>query len=73
MPPSRLTKSAGAACTDIDRPVAAAEPVMCSTSRFCTVSCIQVPVLETRFATDHQRIPRCRSDRHGAREAGAAR
>ncbi|GAA3100607.1 hypothetical protein GCM10017687_09620 [Streptomyces echinatus] len=70
-PPSRLTNSAGAAWTDIDRPVAAAEPVMCSTSRFCTVSCIQVPALETRLAADHQRMLRWRRDRHGEREAGA--
>ncbi|GHF53463.1 hypothetical protein GCM10018783_22900 [Streptomyces griseosporeus] len=61
--------SAGAACTDIDRPVAAADPVICRTSRFCTVSCIHVPALETKFASDHQRMPRWRRDRHGEREA----
>ncbi len=57
-PPSRLMKSAGAACTETDRPVAAAEPVIWSTSRFCTVSCIQVPAFDTKFATDHQRMLR---------------
>src|SRR3954467_8210085 len=60
--------SAGAAWTDIDRPVAAADPVICRTSRFCTVSCIQVPALDRKFAADHQRMLRCRSDRHGERE-----
>ncbi|GHD25037.1 hypothetical protein GCM10010335_09810 [Streptomyces galbus] len=70
MPPSRLTNSAGAACTDIDRPVAAAEPVICRTSRFCTVSCIQVPAFDTKFATDHQRMLRWRRERHGERDAG---
>ncbi|GHJ32859.1 hypothetical protein TPA0910_72920 [Streptomyces hygroscopicus subsp. sporocinereus] len=45
----------------------AAEPVMCSTSRFCTVSCIQVPTLDTRFAADHHRMARWRRLRHGVR------
>ncbi|GDY51113.1 hypothetical protein SVIO_017360 [Streptomyces violaceusniger] len=45
----------------------AAEPVMCSTSRFCTVNCIQVPTLDTRFAADHQRMARWRRLRHGVR------
>ncbi|GAA2585132.1 hypothetical protein GCM10010424_34630 [Streptomyces lienomycini] len=56
----------------MDRPVAAADPVICSTSRFCTVSCIHVPAFDTKFATDHQRMLRCRRDRHGERSAGAA-
>ncbi|GAA2293714.1 hypothetical protein GCM10010234_38950 [Streptomyces hawaiiensis] len=56
----------------MDRPVAAADPVICRTSRFCTVSCIQVPAFDTKFATDHQRMLRYRSDRQGEREAGRA-
>ncbi|GGW97411.1 hypothetical protein GCM10010297_18450 [Streptomyces malachitofuscus] len=63
---------AGAACTDMDRPVAAADPVICRTSRFCTVSCIQVPALDTKFATDHQRMLRCRRERQGERDSGWA-
>src|SRR5690606_29021107 len=51
--------------SDLDRPVAAADPVISSTSRFCTVSCIQVPAFDTRLATDHQRMLRWRRDRHG--------
>ncbi len=69
-PPNTLISRAGAACTDMDRPVAAAEPVICSTSRFCTVSCIQVPALDTKFATDHQRMLRYRRERHGEVDAG---
>ncbi|GGR55147.1 hypothetical protein GCM10010251_85230 [Streptomyces aurantiogriseus] len=53
----------------MDRPVAAAEPVISRTSRFWTVSCIQVPAFETKFATDHQRMLRCLKDRHGERDA----
>ncbi|GGU39720.1 hypothetical protein GCM10010274_29200 [Streptomyces lavendofoliae] len=45
--------------------MAAAEPVIWRTSRFCTVSCIHVPALDTRFATDHQRMPRYRRERQG--------
>ncbi|GAA2447738.1 hypothetical protein GCM10010421_44550 [Streptomyces glaucus] len=63
--------SAGAACTDSDSPVAAADPVICRTSRFCTVSCIHVPAFDTKFAKDHQRMLRCRRDRQGEREAAA--
>ncbi|GGM15381.1 hypothetical protein GCM10010129_69480 [Streptomyces fumigatiscleroticus] len=60
---------AGAAWTDMDSPVAAADPVIWSTSRFCTVSCIHVPAFDTKFATDHQRMLRCLRDRHGEVEA----
>ncbi|GAA2262794.1 hypothetical protein GCM10010415_27570 [Streptomyces atrovirens] len=63
---------AGAACTDMDRPVAAADPVIWRTSRFCTVSCIHVPALDTKFATDHQRMLRCRRERQGERDSGWA-
>ncbi|GGX28643.1 hypothetical protein GCM10010383_69010 [Streptomyces lomondensis] len=56
----------------MDRPVAAADPVIWRTSRFCTVSCIHVPALETKFATDHQRMLRYLSDRQGECEAGWA-
>ncbi|GAB2746736.1 hypothetical protein GCM10027072_48900 [Streptomyces bullii] len=52
----------------MDSPVAAADPVICRTSRFCTVSCIHVPALDTKFATDHQRMLRYLSDRQGERE-----
>ncbi|GAA2632494.1 hypothetical protein GCM10010307_25880 [Streptomyces vastus] len=47
----------------------AADPVICRTSRFCTVSCIQVPAFDTRFATDHQRMLRYFRDRHGERDS----
>ncbi|GAA2572100.1 hypothetical protein GCM10010398_72640 [Streptomyces fimbriatus] len=63
---------AGAAWTDMDRPVAAADPVIWRTSRFWTVSCIHVPALDTKFATDHQRMLRCRRDRQGERGAASA-
>ncbi|GGQ55407.1 hypothetical protein GCM10010216_15630 [Streptomyces flaveolus] len=53
----------------MDRPVAAADPVICRTSRFCTVSCIHVPAFDTKFATDHQRMLRYRRERHGERDA----
>ncbi|GAA1579627.1 hypothetical protein GCM10009731_37060 [Streptomyces globosus] len=49
----------------------AAEPVIWSTSRFCTVSCVQVPALETKLAAAHQRIPRWRRARHGERSPAA--
>ncbi|GHE23872.1 hypothetical protein GCM10017779_69400 [Streptomyces capillispiralis] len=52
--------------------MAAADPVICNTSRFCTVSCIHVPALDTKFATDHQRMLRCLRDRQGARETDGA-
>ncbi|GAA2517332.1 hypothetical protein GCM10010423_06290 [Streptomyces levis] len=56
----------------MDSPVAAADPVICSTSRFCTVSCIHVPAFDTKLATDHQRMLRYLSARQGEREAGWA-
>ncbi|GAA2766921.1 hypothetical protein GCM10010103_59620 [Streptomyces paradoxus] len=36
------------------------------------MSCIHVPAFDTKFATDHQRMLRYRSDRQGEREAGRA-
>lgn len=54
----------------MDRPVAAADPVICRTSRFCTVSCIHVPALDTKFATDHQRMLRYLRARHGEVDTG---
>ncbi len=63
-PPTRPISRPGAACTDSERPVAAADPVICRTSRFCTVSCIHVPALETKLAKDHQRMLRYFSERH---------
>ncbi|GGX20641.1 hypothetical protein GCM10010353_39670 [Streptomyces chryseus] len=45
--------------------MAAADPVIWSTSRFWTVSCIQVPAFDTKLATDHQRMLRYLSERHG--------
>ncbi|GAA3506314.1 hypothetical protein GCM10019016_134290 [Streptomyces prasinosporus] len=63
---------AGAAWTDMDRPVAAADPVIWRTSRFWTVSCIHVPALDTKFARDHQRMLRCLRDRQGERDAASA-
>ncbi|GGY41589.1 hypothetical protein GCM10010384_55700 [Streptomyces djakartensis] len=56
----------------MDSPVAAADPVICRTSRFCTVSCIHVPAFDTKFAADHQRMLRYLSDRQGEREVGWA-
>ncbi|BCL18245.1 hypothetical protein GCM10017668_00880 [Streptomyces tuirus] len=56
----------------MDSPVAAADPVISRTSRFCTVSCIHVPAFDTKFATDHQRMLRYLSDRQGEREAALA-
>ncbi|GAA3785847.1 hypothetical protein GCM10023083_22400 [Streptomyces phyllanthi] len=53
----------------MDSPVAAADPVIWRTSRFCTVSCIHVPAFDTKFATDHQRMLRYLRDRHGERGA----
>ncbi|MFI2433266.1 hypothetical protein [Streptomyces sp. NPDC018693] len=35
------------------------------------MSCIHVPAFDTKFATDHQRMLRYRSDRHGECEAAA--
>ncbi len=55
-PPTRPSSRPGPAWTARDTPVMAAEPVTWRTSRFWTVSCIQVPALDTRFATDHQRM-----------------
>jgi hypothetical protein len=43
--------------------------VIWRTSRFWTVSCIHVPALDTRFATDHQRMLRYLRERHGERSA----
>ncbi|GGS98393.1 hypothetical protein GCM10010254_17990 [Streptomyces chromofuscus] len=48
--------------------MAAADPVIWSTSRFCTVSCIHVPALDTKFASDHQRMLRYFRERQGERE-----
>ncbi|GHB58754.1 hypothetical protein GCM10010377_57230 [Streptomyces viridiviolaceus] len=67
-----LMSSAGAACTDMDRPVAAADPVIWRTSRFCTVSCIHVPAFDTKFATDHHRMLRYLRDRQGECDAAIA-
>ncbi|GKQ41534.1 hypothetical protein ALMP_80490 [Streptomyces sp. A012304] len=53
----------------MDSPVAAADPVMSRTSRFWTVSCIQVPAFDRKFATDHQRTLRYLRERHGERDA----
>ncbi|MFJ4980140.1 hypothetical protein ACIP6X_33240 [Streptomyces coeruleorubidus] len=36
------------------------------------MSCIHVPAFDTKFATDHQRMLRYRSDRQGERAAGWA-
>ncbi|GGX96174.1 hypothetical protein GCM10010510_46820 [Streptomyces anandii JCM 4720] len=71
-PPASPSNSPGAACADSDRPVAAAEPVRWRTRRFCAVSCIQVPALDTRLAADHQRMPGWRRARHGARSSAVA-
>ncbi|GHF01420.1 hypothetical protein GCM10018789_33740 [Streptomyces werraensis] len=52
--------------------MAAADPVIWRTSRFCTVSCIHVPALDTKLATDHQRMLRCRRERQGDRDPAGA-
>ncbi|WP_447042317.1 hypothetical protein [Streptomyces sp. DSM 118878] len=36
------------------------------------MSCIHVPAFDTKFATDHQRMLRYFSDRHGDRDASGA-
>ncbi|GHK05154.1 hypothetical protein SY2F82_69510 [Streptomyces sp. Y2F8-2] len=51
--------------------MAAADPVIFRTSRFCTVSCIQVPAFETKFARDHQRMLRYFRDLQGEEDSAA--